>query len=384
MAGKIKDFLELLKHDRKTQIFTFVGLILIIGFIMTSPEPRKKVKKYARPAKVSTGGVGASEAYKDIIQAFSKDVQVLQEQVKDLQKSVEERDKRFEEYDAKTSKVFTQILERINAAEDLARQSIARAREGAVGTGESVSFVPPSEELEPFGLVEEEPVPPKVVERPKAAVISVGDTARVQLIAGVNAPTDGTPYPVIFKLIDDVVGPDNSRLPLGEARIIAAAQGSLSDARALFRLTDLSIRLPDGQRRTYKIDGWIVGEDGLRGMRGRLVDNLDKTIAAATMVGGAEGLADAVARSERTTFVSDRGSLTSLNTGSMGRLAGASAVSGALRAWNDIIGDRVRELVPFVEVLAGREANAVFAKSVVIDGLFEAMKKTDTGLASLD
>ena len=108
---------------------------------------------------------------------------------------------------------------------------------------------------------------------------------RVKLLAGVNAPTDGTPYPVVLKLLGNVMGPDGNTIPLGEARLIAAAQGSLTDSRVLFRLTRLSIRLPNGRRKEFAIDGWVVGEDGIRGMSGVLIDPIGKAIGGAAMAG---------------------------------------------------------------------------------------------------
>ena len=82
------------------------------------------------------------------------------------------------------------------------------------------------------------------------------------------------------------MGPDGNAVPLGEARIIAAAQGSLTDSRVLFRLTRLSIRLPSGKRKEFPIDGWIVGEDGIRGLEGVLIDPIGKAIVGAGMAGG--------------------------------------------------------------------------------------------------
>ncbi|MDZ4787219.1 MAG: TrbI/VirB10 family protein [bacterium] len=389
MKQKIKDYFVMLQNDRKTQLVTGAALVVLVAFMLNSPPERAPLKKKPTSVQLGTGGTGTAEAYQDIIQAFSQDVKVLQDQVKGLQTDSKDREKAFSDYDAKTAAIFTKILERMNSGEigtsnggfgSLAPVNI----DGSSSGSGSSALAPTSTELEPFGLDQGDPIPPPAPPRPKSAFVAVGDSVRVTLLAGVNAPTDGTPYPVVFKLSDDVLGPDGSRLPLGEARLIAAAQGSLTDSRALFRMTDLSIRLADGQRRTYKVDGWIVGEDGVRGMKGRLIDYLGKALGAATAIGAAEGAADAVSASKNTSFLSNDGNLTQVATGNTGSLVAASALAGGLGKWGDIIKERIDQLVPHVEVLSGREATAVFAKSVVIDGLFEAMEDDGSAFASLD
>jgi hypothetical protein len=215
-----------------------------------------------------------------------------------------------------------------------------------------------------------------------------GDSVRVKLLAGVNAPTDGTPYPVVLKLIGDVIGPDGNSVPLGEARVIAAAQGSLTDSRVLFRLTRLSIRLPNGRRKEFGIDGWVVGEDGIRGMEGVLIDPIGKAIAGAGMAGGLAGLGQGLAAANTvnrfgvgntpdTSFVQD---------GKMGEYAAGMALSSAAKEWNSIIRERLAQLVPVVQVLSNREATAVFSQSLTVPDLLEQLDEEDPSVVytSLD
>jgi hypothetical protein len=402
MKAKIKDYLTLLQTDRKTQMIAGVGLVIIVAFFMnTPPEPKKTpFKKPVAPQKISAGGAGTAEAYEDLVTSFAQDLKVLQESQKQLISRFDTKEKEFQEYDAKTAAIFTKILERMNSGEmgggnanangsmaqssGMAPVDVESGDNGAASGQGNGSFAPVSQELEPFGLEHAEPAPPPLPPREKSAFVAVGDSVRIKLLAGVNAPTDGTPYPVVFKLHDDIIGPDGSRLPLGEARLIAAAQGSLPDSRALFRLTDLSVRLPDGQRRTYKVDGWVVGEDGIRGMKGKLIDHLGKAIGAATAIGAAKGASEALKATQSTNFISDDGTVTQLASGDAASLLATSALAGGLGNWGDIIKDRMNQLVPQVEVLSGREGTAVFAKSIVIDGLFEAMEDDNSGFASLD
>ena len=211
-----------------------------------------------------------------------------------------------------------------------------------------------------------------------------GDSVRLKLLAGVRAPTDGTPYPVVFKLVGDVYGPDGTALPLGEARLVAAAQGSLVDSRVLYRLSSLNIRLPSGRNDVLPVDGWVVGEDGIRGMEGVLIDPFGKAIGATGFAGGLAAFGNAVATNQTTTNTNVYGGTTSTVTGDDLTYAAGRALGGAANTYSDLIKERLRLLVPHVEVLSGREATAVFSKSFTIKGLFEEIDSDeDDGMTGM-
>jgi hypothetical protein len=198
----------------------------------------------------------------------------------------------------------------------------------------------------------------------------------VLLLTGVNAPTDGTPYPVVFQLGGDITGPDGSSLNLGEGRIIAAAQGSESDSRALFRLTQLSLRHPSGRRSVIEVDGWIVGEDGVRGMQGKLEDKLGRLIMATAVISGVAAVGQ---RLQRNTQVFGQGFNNGQNNPGFTlqstdvEFAAASAVTDASNRLGQVLLRRYESLVPVVEVLSGREAVAIFSApaevAILDDGL---------------
>jgi hypothetical protein len=183
------------------------------------------------------------------------------------------------------------------------------------------------------------------------------------------------------------MGPDGNSVPLGEARIIAAAQGSLTDSRVLFRLTRLSIRLPNGKRKEFPVDGWIVGEDGIRGLEGVLIDPIGKAIVGAGMAGGLAGLGQGIAAANVQNRVYSNGSqYSSVNQGDVGKYAGGVALASTANEWQAIIKDRLSQLVPVVQVLSGREATAVFSQSVAIPELLEQLDEENPSVvyASLD
>jgi DNA-directed RNA polymerase subunit H (RpoH/RPB5) len=62
------------------------------------------------------------------------------------------------------------------------------------------------------------------------------------------------------------------------------------------------------------------------------------------------------------------------------------ALSGAAREWNQIIRDRLSQMVPVVQVLSNREATAVFSQSLAIPDLLEQLDDEDPSVVytSLD
>jgi conjugal transfer pilus assembly protein TraB len=164
---------------------------------------------------------------------------------------------------------------------------------------------------------------------------------------------------------------------------VAAAQGSLADQRALFRLTTLNIRLPDGRKKIVPCDGWIVGEDGIRGMEGILLDPIGKAIAGTAQAGFISGIGEGFAQSQTTTtqgFYNGTGTTTI--SGDPLIYAAGKGASGAANALSGIIKDRIKLLVPHVKVFSGREATAVFSKAVNITDLFESLDNGDSSFSN--
>jgi hypothetical protein len=396
MKQKIQDLLLLLKQDRKIQAMAGAGLLAFLYVVNSEPPRKRPTPRMAQSVDTigESGTMSRDEAYNDLVQRFSMDVETIKNQTMQNQAELKEVRQNIVDNEQRTAEIFKKILERMT--ESQAAQQVG----GVQGPGAVAMDVNPidvgeapgateqgvaAEEIAQFGETQEPVVAPPPPPPPsKVAFIGAGDSVRIKLLAGVNAPTDGTPYPVVFKLISDVYGPDGSALPLGEARLIAAAQGSLTDSRALFRITTLNIRLPDGRRKVYQVDGWVVGEDGLRGMQGILLDPIGKAIAGAGMAGGLAALGEGFSQGETETNSGVFGDQSTIINGDPLKFAAGKTLSGFAKEWGQVVKDRVNQLVPHVQVLSGREATAVFAKSLPITDLFDALEDDDASMSSLD
>jgi Bacterial conjugation TrbI-like protein len=386
MRQKIKDLVLLLQKDTKVQLITVIAVGMVL-WLMYDASKGTRTRIVTEEAEVIGKTSSTDEAYNDIVRAFGSELENTKGEVSRIHTRLDEQEQKFEEFQTSSTEIFRKILERMSEIENVAPGAATGPgfEPGSASGTDVAGLEAPSDVLESFGNQATTPDVPPAPEKEQVAFIGAGDSVRIKLLAGVNAPTNGTPYPVVFQLLSDVMGPDNSQLPLGEARIVAAAQGSLTDSRALFRITSMNIRLPNGRRKVVPVDGWVVGEDGVRGMEGILIDPIGKAIGGAGFAGALQGFGQGIAATNVT--VNNQGSVfgsSATVTGDALEFGAGMGLSRAAQVYANLIQQRVGELVPVVQVLSGREATAVFSRSVSIPDLYAALDAEDSGFVGLD
>jgi hypothetical protein len=113
-----------------------------------------------------------------------------------------------------------------------------------------------------------------------------------------------------------------------------------------------------------KVDGWVVGEDGIRGMRGRLIDKLGRLIAATAGVSFMGALGDRIDEKEGAIIIDNSDGVTLDNNDF--EASTASAFTDASDRLGQVLIERYEKLIPVVEVLSGREVVAVFSSPVEV------------------
>ena len=236
MKQKLQDLIVLIRHDRKWQALVSILLIMIVFTFMVDNNSNRR--RYAKKTVENIGATSSDVASDEMLRFFEERNRRIEQELKKIQEASEVDRQKSKEYEDRTAQIFQKLIERVRQNEDFYNTVGHKAPEAVTETF--------TDELQPFG----DTTTAKLVEPPiqpdnRVAVIPAASSVRVKLLAGANAPTDGTPYPIILETVSDVYGPDGSALPVGNSRIIAAAQGSLIDQRALFRLTKMSTRYPD-------------------------------------------------------------------------------------------------------------------------------------------
>ena len=131
--------------------------------------------------------------------------------------------------------------------------------------------------------------------------------AKATLITGVDAPTFGggksNPVPVILSLNTNQIIANGYDADIKDCMLIGQAFGNMNSMRVEIEVTRLSCNMKvDGQM--YKIEeavkGWVYGENGVHGLKGRLVDSSGKIITREIAVGFLEGVATAFAQPNTT------------------------------------------------------------------------------------
>jgi len=377
MKQQLEDIKTLLKNDKR--ILAAAGfLLVVVMFMLFSSDqrgPRPQRVDRGVGSKSSNPGMGSEEQFADLIIAFKQDIESQKRQSTEMVAQLQRTEADAKDFKQRTAGIFETLTDKFEQVQRDLDQLAAAVNRGNADVGISQPQELGGEDgLDPQWFDDKEPPGRPEEPRPlRVSVIAPGDSVPVELLTGVNAPTDGTPYPVVFKLGGDITGPDGSSLNLGEGRIIAAAQGSESDSRALFRLTQLSLSHPSGRRSVVEVDGWIIGEDGIRGMQGRLEDKLGRLILATAVI---SGVAAAGQRLQRNTGVlfgnSSFGGVNGNNPPGFTlqnqdfQYAAASAVTDASNRLGQVLLRRYESLIPVIEVLSGREAVAIFSKPAEI------------------
>jgi len=204
------------------------------------------------------------------------------------------------------------------------------------------------------------------VKHTSANYLTSGTFVRAQLLSGLDAPTGGqaqsNPQPVLMRLIDDGRLPNRFRARMKECLIVGTGYGDLSSERAIVRTESLACVTHGGEALDQPIKGFVAGEDGKAGIRGRLVTKQGQLLANALIAGIGSGLGQAFQQNSTITSTSALGTTTSIEPGKQFQ---AGVVSGVGKAFDRLAQYYItlaEKLFPVIEVGAGRVVDVVLTK----------------------
>lgn len=130
----------------------------------------------------------------------------------------------------------------------------------------------------------------------RAQGLPTGTLLSGRFITGLDAPTGDeakrSPYPVLIELDRDAALPGQRRKDVRHCAVIAAGYGDMSSERVYLRTETLTCRV-NGRWSETRLEGFITGEDGKAGVRGRLVSRQGRLIARSMAAGFLEGIGSA-------------------------------------------------------------------------------------------
>ncbi len=198
--------------------------------------------------------------------------------------------------------------------------------------------------------------------------VVAGTNARAVLTSGVvvstSVSTQGNPQPIMMRLADHGNLPRGWKSRLKDAVMIGSCYGDLSSERAVCRIHTLSFVERSGRTVEKSVEGWIIGEDGAPGLRGKVVDKSGKVVREAFIAGMLSGMSSFVKSSAQSSVfpVSPFGQTNALKTDDVLKSSAAQGTSNALEKLADFSIKRAEAMNPVLVVHPGRVVDIVFKK----------------------
>jgi conjugal transfer pilus assembly protein TraB len=213
--------------------------------------------------------------------------------------------------------------------------------------------------------------PAKEEKTPAENYLPAGTFMRVVLLAGLDAPTGGqaqnNPHPILMRVLDPAQLPNRYLADMKDCVVTANGYGDLSSERAYVRTDRMSCIDQKGGAVDVSVKGYVAGEDGKAGMRGRLVTKQGQVLANAFLAGIGSGIGDAFSQSLTTTSVSPLGATSTVNTGEIAQYGLAKGVGNAMDTLAKYYIKLAEQLFPIIEVDGGRVVDVVLTRGASVE-----------------
>ena len=215
----------------------------------------------------------------------------------------------------------------------------------------------------------------------KDLIVPAGSFVRAQLASGVIAPTGGQgatdPVPALLRVTGLTQLPNFHKADIKNCFLLAETKGNLATETVNFRLKTLTCKRADGSTLEREVSGYVTGENGMEGMAGRVVSKQGAVIARAFLAEFASGIGDAFESSGTTTSITGAGIIETLDPSKTAQTGLASGLSEAFSRLGDFYMDLAEQMVPVIEINAGRNVDVVFIKSVNLEETEEEQQAYD-------
>lgn len=201
--------------------------------------------------------------------------------------------------------------------------------------------------------------------------LPAGTFMRVVLLAGLDAPTGGqaqnNPHPVLMRVLDPAQLPNRYMADMKDCVVTANGYGDISSERAYIRTDRLSCIDQKGGAVDVSLRGYVAGEDGKAGMRGRLVSKQGQALANAFLAGIGSGIGQAFKESSSTVSTSPLGSTSTVTDGKELQAGLASGVGSAMSQLSKYYIKLAEQVFPVIEVDGGRVVDVVLTRGQSIE-----------------
>ncbi len=201
--------------------------------------------------------------------------------------------------------------------------------------------------------------------------LPAGTFVKILMLGGVDAPTGGmaesNPVPILMKIIDLAVLPSGFSSDVESCHVIGAGTGDLSSERVMIRTELMTCIRSNGDILEIPIKGYIAGEDGKNGMRGKVVSKQGSLIAKSLFSGFASGMSNSINTQFQEISTSALGNVTTVDSDKVFESGLASGATNSLEKIADYYLKRANELYPIIEMGAGRIGELVLTQGSFLD-----------------
>lgn len=214
-------------------------------------------------------------------------------------------------------------------------------------------------------------------DHPKSSRNYIPETAYVKgvLLGGIAVSTaigsSSEPVPVIIRITDRGNLPKNFNIDLTHCQIMGSSYGDLSSERAIVRAEILSCKDPVNELiYTTKLAGIIFGDDGMNGIKGKVVQTSGKHLKNAMIGGMISGLASS-SKGQDAFSITSLGAVGNKRKGA-GEMTKDGLLNGASSAAEKLADYYIKQaetMSPVLLVSGGTKVDVVFTKGVYLGAL---------------
>lgn len=190
------------------------------------------------------------------------------------------------------------------------------------------------------------------------------------------------PKPVLLTITGWGNLPNDHKLKtLKQCRVHAMAWGDMSSERVFLEPDLMTCVSSSGDIVETSIKGYVVGEDGAAGMRGRMVTRDQALVNTAVIAGTLSGLGDAFAAGQGTQSISPLGVTETYSTKDIAKVGLGKGVGTGLDMLAKYKIKQAENLHPIIQINGGRQVDIVFYYSATLGDVNQklAQKSNSTG-----
>ncbi len=201
--------------------------------------------------------------------------------------------------------------------------------------------------------------------------LPAGSYVRALILGGLDAPTGGqsqnNPQPILLRLIDPAALPNRFKSDVRECVMFGSGYGDISTERAALHIESLSCILKNGNALDVAAQGYVVGEDGKAGVRGRLVSKQGQLIANTLIAGMLSGFGQVVSASSNINQTTALGTTTTVDTDKALQAGLGKGTSNAMERLAQYYINLAEKIFPVIEIDAGRVVEVVLSKGLQLE-----------------